>query len=199
MSQAKVLTQDEIEKMLAFLNTKKHASRNRAMFLLSHGCGVRIKELVSIRIADVLTRDGKIREEINLNREQTKGAYGRTVYLSTKMRELLHSYLCERFMLNDLLAVTMTDTSRALFANQKNSDRGFSASTGCQMFHYWYKHCNIENGSSHSGRRSFITNLANKGVAIHVLKELAGHRSIAVTEKYIAKNPTVLRASVELL
>jgi integrase/recombinase XerD len=75
MSQAKVLTQDEIEKMLGFLNTKKHASRNRAMFLLSHGCGVRIKELVSIRIADVLTRDGQIREEINLNREQTKGAY----------------------------------------------------------------------------------------------------------------------------
>lgn len=199
MSQAKVLTQDEIEKMLVFLNTKKHASRNRAMFLLSHGCGVRIKELVSIRIADVLTRDGRIREEINLHREQTKGSYGRTVYLSKKMRELLHSYLCERFMLNDLLAVTMTDTSRALFANQKNSDRGFSASTGCQMFHYWYKDCAIENGSSHSGRRSFITNLANKGVAIHVLKELAGHRSIAVTEKYIAKNPTILRASVELL
>jgi site-specific recombinase XerD len=41
--------------------------------------------------------------------------------------------------------------------------------------------------------------LANKGVAIHVLKELAGHRSIVVTEKYIAKNPTVLHASVNML
>ena len=67
------------------------------------------------------------------------------------------------------------------------------------MFHYWYKHCSIDGGSSHSGRRGFITNLANKGVAIHVLKELAGHKSISVTEKYISKNPTVLRASVELL
>ncbi len=54
-------------------------------------------------------------------------------------------------------------------------------------------------GSSHSGRRSFITNLANKGVSIHVLKELAGHRSIAVTEKYIARNPAVLHASVNML
>ena len=199
MPQAKVLTNNEIDKILNYLNGHKYASRNRAMFLLTHGCGVRIKELVSIRICDVLNREGQIREEIHLSKNQTKGSLGRTVYLSTKMRDLIHSYLCERFGLRDLYAVTMTDTSRALFANQKNNERGFSASTGCQMFHYWYKHCSIDGGSSHSGRRSFITNLANKGVAIHVLKELAGHKSISVTEKYISKNPAVLRASVELL
>ena len=152
-----------------------------------------------MRICDVMDRNGHINQEIYLNRNQTKGDKGRTVYLSVKMREVIRNYLCERFGLQNLLAVTMTDTSRALFANQKNPDRGFSPSTGCQMFHYWYKDCNIVHGSSHSGRRSFITNLANKGVAIHVLKELAGHRSIVVTEKYIAKNPAVLHASVNML
>lgn len=199
MTQAKVLTQDEIDSVLRYLGKKQHAMRNQAMFLLTHGCGVRIKELVSIRICDVMDRNGHINQEIYLNRNQTKGDKGRTVYLSVKMREVIRNYLCERFGLQNLLAVTMTDTSRALFANQKNPDRGFSPSTGCQMFHYWYKDCNIVHGSSHSGRRSFITNLANKGVAIHVLKELAGHRSIVVTEKYIAKNPAVLHASVNML
>ena len=155
------------------------------MFLLTHGCGVRIKELVSMRICDVMDRNGQINQEVHLNRTQTKGDRGRTVYLSDKMRELVRNYLCERFGLQDLMVVTMTNTSRALFTNQKN--------------HYWYKDCDIVHGSSHSGRRSFITNLANKGVAIHVLKELAGHRSIVVTEKYIAKNPAVLRASVNML
>lgn len=199
MTQAKVLTQEEVERVLRYLGKKQHAARNQAMFLLTHGCGVRIKELVSVRICDVLDRTGNIHTEVHLNRNQTKGDRGRTVYLSDKMREVIKDYLCERFGLQDLLAVTMTDTTRALFANQKNPDRGFSASTGCQMFHYWYKDCSIVHGSSHSGRRSFITNLANKGVAIHVLKELAGHRSIAVTEKYIAKNPSVLHASVNML
>lgn len=199
MAQAKVLNEQEMDRVLTYLDKKQHASRNKAMFLLTHGCGVRIKELVSIRIADVLARDGSIRSEMYLKKNQTKGREGRTVYLSEKMRELILDYLCERFGLRDLLAVTMTDTSRALFANQKNNVRGFSASTGCQMFHYWYKDCGIEHGSSHSGRRSFITNLANKGVSIHVLKELAGHKSIAVTEKYIAKNPSVLHASVNML
>jgi integrase/recombinase XerD len=147
----------------------------------------------------VLDRNGDIHAEVHLNRNQTKGDRPRTVYLSDKMREVVHTYLCERFGLDSLLAVTMTDTTRALFSTQKNPDRGFSPSTGCQMFHYWYKHCGIVHGSSHSGRRSFITNLANKGVSIHVLKELAGHRSIAVTEKYIARNPALLRASVNML
>lgn len=199
MTQAKVMTQDEVERVLTYLGGKQHAARNQAMFLLTHGCGVRIKELVSLRICDVLDREGEINAEVHLNRNQTKGDRGRTVYLSDKMREVIRHYLCERFGLRQLLAVTLTDTNRALFANQKNNTRGFSASTGCQMFHYWYKDCHIIHGSSHSGRRSFITNLANKGVSIHVLKELAGHRSITVTEKYIAKNPVLLRASVNML
>lgn len=199
MAQAKVLTQNEVECVMRYLGKKQHAMRNQAMFLLTHGCGVRIKELVSIRICDVLDRNGDVNQEVHLNRNQTKGSHGRTVYLSEKMREVIRTYLCERFGVVNLLVVTITNTSRALFATQKNADRGFSASTGCQMFHYWYKECSIVHGSSHSGRRSFITNLANKGVAIHVLKELAGHRSIVVTEKYIAKNPTVLHASVNML
>ena len=199
MTQAKVLTQEEVDRVLQYLGKKQHAARNQAMFLLTHGCGVRIKELVSIRLCDVLDRNGNINAEVHLNRNQTKGDRGRTVYLSDKMRAVIENYLCQRFGIQNLLAVTMTDTSRALFSTQKNADRGFSASTGCQMFHYWYKDCGIKHGSSHSGRRSFITNLANKGVSIHVLKELAGHRSIAVTEKYIAKNPSVLRATVNML
>ena len=50
-----------------------------------------------------------------------------------------------------------------------------------------------------SDRRWFITNLANKGVSVRVLMELVGHSSMAVTQKYIDVNPTVMRSAVELL
>jgi integrase/recombinase XerD len=46
-----------------------------------------------------------------------------------------------------------------------------------------YKGAGIAGASSHSGRRGFITNLANKGVSVRVLMELAGHKSLAVTQK----------------
>ena len=49
------------------------------------------------------------------------------------------------------------------------------------------------------GWRTFITTLAHKGVLIRVLAELAGHRSIATTQRYIELNENVLRAAVELV
>jgi len=199
MSQAKVLTEKEIKKVVKLIDSKRHSTRNRCMFLLTHGSGMRVGEVASLRICDVLASDGSIKSEVYLSAVQTKGSKGRTVYLSDKMRDEIKLYLNTRFKLNDLLAVTLTDTSRALFANQKDCHRGFSASTACQMFHYWYKEAKIEGASSHSGRRGFITNLANKGVHVRILQELAGHSSIAVTQKYIDVNHDKLRIAVEML
>ena len=50
-----------------------------------------------------------------------------------------------------------------------------------------------------SGRRTFLTSLANKGTAIHILKILAGHRNIATTAAYLYSSPAQLRAAVELV
>jgi integrase/recombinase XerD len=199
MSQAKVLTEKEIKKVIKVIDAKRHSTRNRCMFLLTHGSGMRVGEVASLRICDVLASDGTIKSEVYLSAQQTKGNKGRTVYLSDKMREEISLYLKTRFKLKDLLPVTMTDTVRALFTNQKDCQRGFSASTACQMFHYWYKEAKIEGASSHSGRRGFITNLANKGVHVRILQELAGHSSIAVTQKYIDVNQDKLRIAVEML
>jgi integrase/recombinase XerD len=199
MSQAKVLTEKEVRKVLLYLATKKHAIRNRAMFVVLNYTGMRVGELAALRLCDVLTKDGGIREEIYLSSSQTKGKKGRTVVLSDKAQDEIKAYLQFRFKLKDLLAVTYTDTNRALFASQKNCNRGFSPSTLAQHFHYLYKNAKVDGASSHSGRRGFITNLANKGVSVRLLMELVGHSSMSVTQKYIDVNPKMLRASVELI
>lgn len=199
MSQAKVLTEKEIKKVVKVIDSKRHATRNRCMFLMTHMSGARISEVASLRICDVLSSDGSIKSEVYLSAQQTKGSKGRTLYLSDKLREEIRLYLKTRFKLKDLLPVTMTDTVRALFANQKDCHRGFSASTACQMFHYWYKEAKIDGASSHSGRRGFITNLANKGVHVRILQELAGHSSIAVTQKYIDVNQDKLKMAIAML
>ena len=199
MPQAKVLNEKEIRRVLLHVATKKHAARNRAMFTVLNLTGMRVGELAALRLADVLTSEGDIREEVYLSAQMTKGSRGRTVVLSDKAQDEIKAYLQYRFKLKDLLAVTFTDTSRALFISQKDCHRGFSASTLCQHFHYIYKGAAISGGSSHSSRRSFITNLANKGVSARILMELAGHKSLAVTQRYIDVNPEMLRASVALL
>ena len=199
MSQAKVLTEKEVRKVLLYIASHKHATRNRAMFVLLNATGMRVGELAAIRLCDVLTPAGEIVEEIRLAADQTKGSRGRTVVLNAKAQEEIKNYLQTRFKLKDLLAVTMTDTNRALFTTQKEPNRGFTASTLAQHFHYIYRGAGITGASSHSSRRSFITNLANMGVSVRVLMELAGHRSLAVTQKYIDVNPSMMRKAVEML
>jgi len=199
MAQAKVLSDKDVRKVLLYIASRKHATRNRAMFVLLNSTGMRVGELAALRLCDVLQASGEIVDEIRLGADQTKGARGRTVVLSNKAQLEIKSYLQARFKLKSLHAVTMTDTSRALFSTQKSPNRGFSSSTLTQHFHYIYKHAGINGASSHSSRRSFITNLANMGVSVRVLMELAGHRSMAVTQRYIDVNPSMMRKAVELL
>lgn len=59
-----------------------------------------------------------------------------------------------------------------------------------------YEGAGLEGASSHSGRRTFLTHLANQGIAIHLLKTLAGHRSISTTAAYLYSNPNLLKAAV---
>ena len=199
MTQAKVLNEREIKKCLTWISAKRHATRNRCMFLLTHQSGMRVGEVSALRICDVLTQDGQIKEEVRLRADQTKGDRSRVVYLPTKTQQEIREYLLTRFKVRDLKPICITDTSRALFSTQKNANRGFSANTLAQYFHYLYKEVGIEGASSHSGRRGFITNLANKGVSVRVLQELAGHRSLAVTQRYIEVNHQLMRNAVELV
>lgn len=68
-----------------------------------------------------------------------------------------------------------------------------------QVFGRFYKLAGLSNASSHSGRRSFITQLAHKGVNVRVLAALAGHKNISTTQRYIELNENVLRSAVEIL
>ena len=98
---------------------------------------------------------------------------------------------------NDNKFLKTTDSERPLFYTEKS--KGFSANTLTQWFFWLYRKAGVSGASSHSGRRTFITNLANKGIGVRVLAKLAGHRSIAVTQVYIDVNSDMMRKAVELV
>jgi integrase/recombinase XerD len=96
-----------------------------------------------------------------------------------------------------LRQVKRREYSAALFQSQKGG--AFSANTMCQLFLDIYSECGLDGASSHSGRRSLLTTLASKGVSVRVLAEIAGHSSIAVTQKYLDVNDHQMRAAIELV
>ena len=90
------------------------------------------------------------------------------------------------------------DFNLKFFYSQKARSDGFTANTLTQFFHYLYKQSGIDGASSHSGRRTFITNLANKGISVRVLASLAGHKNISTTQCYIDVNDEMKRKAIEL-
>lgn len=188
MSQARVLNPTELRRVLDYVATRRHSARNRAALLLTHYAGMRVAEVAALSINDVLNSDSTIKAEIRLMPNQTKGKYSRTVYLNERVQKELALYV---------KCLKIKDVTKPLFYTQKRE--GFSANTLTQYFFFLYRKVGLEGASSHSGRRSFLTGLANKGTAIHILKSLAGHRNISTTAAYLYSSPTQLKAAVELV
>ena len=201
MSQAKILTQSEFRKILLHLAKKKHHARNKAIVYCSFfGC-MRVGEIASLTIKDVLNDDGSIKEEVYLKPHQTKGSRGRTVYYPKKLQDEIKDYLTVRFGLKDkdLKVLHFTDTSKALFHSQKNSYRGFTPNTMCQWFTKLYSDCSINGASSHSGRRWGATQLSEKSVNPKIIQKILGHRQLQTTMLYYEISPNSLRKAIELL
>jgi integrase/recombinase XerD len=169
--QAKTLTQQNLKQVLDYVAVHKHALRNRTMLLCTHYAGMHVGEVANLRYADVMDAAGAIRDEIALTAEQTKGRHARTVFVNAKLKRELETYVRNHKHANP------TD---CLFYTQKRMTTGFTPNTLAQYFHYLYKRAGT-GGSSHSGRRTFITNLAAKGGRVRVLMSLAGNRNIGTT------------------
>src|SRR5262245_43275325 len=93
MAQASVLTDVEIKRVFRIIETSRYADRNRLAFVLSIYAGLRVGEIAALTIGDVATHDGEVRREIKLGAHQTKGAKGRCVVLSSRVRDEIANYL----------------------------------------------------------------------------------------------------------
>jgi len=189
MGQAKTLTKQELKRILDYNSAcERHNERNRSMILLTFYCGMRIGEVVSLRIADVINERGEVLDEIKLSSSQTKGNKARTVHVPERMQKEIKIYIA---------GLKSRMSADFLFKTQKS--QRFSSNTATQLLQRIYKRSGIVGATSHSGRRTFITELANKGVSVRVLAALAGHSSIATTQRYIDINDDMLKKAVELI
>ena len=179
--QAKTLSKGQVEAMLAYLSTTRHPERNRLIFLLSVKAGLRAKEIA--RLNWLMTNDsqGEIGWIIYLLDSASKGKSGRIIPLNEDLRNALIEYR-DRVM-------------RFAGPFVISTERGLSTSPQAivNMFQRWYRHLGFVGCSSHSGRRTFITNAARKistvGGSLKDVQELAGHANLRTTQRYIEANP----------
>jgi integrase len=192
--QAKVLRPIEIRRLLDSCQHGRHPERDRVMVLLSFKAGLRAKEIAGLSWSMVTTASGDIADAIALPNSASKGkGGGRTIPMHGDLRSALEA-----------LKAVRADRARAQ-AHVVYSERadGMSANSVAAWFLDRYQEIGIEGASSHSGRRSFITAAAKKiteaGGSLRDVQQLAGHSSLATTQRYIEGDTEAKRKVISLI
>lgn len=148
------------------------ALRDRALFTLLWGCGLRIDEALSLNISD-LPRDGYLRI-------MGKGRKERQVPALTIVDTMLTSYLAECPFPTDNPARAIFLGSRGQRLNQgvaQKAMRDIRRAMGL-----------AENVTPHALRHSFATHLLQNGANLREIQELLGHASLSTTQRYTDVN-----------
>lgn len=190
--QAKVLTERQIQKALRYIETTRYPERDRAIFMLSVKAGLRAKEIACLTWPMVTDPEGKVSDVIALENKASKGRNGgRTVPLNRELQAALEAYQPGAIRKPGGYVVTTERASQA------------SAGTIAMWFQRLYQSLAFEGCSSHSGRRTFITRAARKvseaGGSLRDVQQLAGHRSLATTQRYVEGDTEAKRKLVNLI
>jgi len=190
--QAKTLSASQQRAVLNYLQTTRSAIRNKVIFLLSVKAGFRAKEIAKLKWTMVSNSDGSVADCISLTDEASKGNGGGVIWLNKELLEALNELRSESWLADNHVYVI-------------RSERGhnMSAQTIVNLFSYWYSQLGFEGCSSHSGRRTFITNAARKisavGGSIKDVQMLARHSSLTMTQRYIEADVEAMKKVVELV
>ena len=190
MKQAKLLTDAEFRRLTAIVNSLRYPTRNHTAIALSFYAGLRACEIAALRVGDVFDEAGGVKDTIYLNSDQTKGSDSGTVLVNTKLRRQLVRFAKQYPVHSSNRTIPMLFSAKG---------GGFTAQTVVNLFKRIYQSAGIDGASSHSGRRQFVTNLADKGINARVVQALARHKHLGTTQRYIDINDNKLRAAVELL
>ena len=150
MRQAQTLNEAQLRRVIQ-CRSRRHSVRDETIILFNFYAGLRAKELAGLTRADVFDDAGAVREQFILSAAQSKGGKTRTVYLNQRLRRAVAEYAA---------GLNLSDPNRPLLESQKGGH--FSANTMCQLLLDIYKAVGLKDASSHSGRRTYITRLANK-------------------------------------
>lgn len=194
--QAKVLTKPQVDAVTAFLLSRRHGVRDQTVFLLSVRAGLRAKEIANLKWSMILTPDGEVGDAIHLTDTASKGRSGRMIPLNKQLRGNLLEMLASARQGGQFNPETwyVITTERSAHT---------SPQAVVNMFKRWYGDLGLLGCSSHSGRRTFITNAARKistvGGSLRDVQMLAGHSSLAVTQRYIDGDSEAMRKIVDLI
>ena len=126
--------------------------------MLEHRCGLRVGEVTAPRFAGIVDENSAVKSEIVLAAAVTKSKRARCIFVPRQMWQQLKRHLSE---------LCQSSRDHYLYSTQKNSN--FSANAATQHLQRLYQRADIVGANSHSGMRTWLTELSSKGAGVRVL------------------------------
>lgn len=179
-----VLSVQEIDAIISGIDlSKKEGQRNRAILETLYSCGLRVSELVNLKLSDLYLDEGFIKVE-------GKGSKQRLVPISPRAIKEITYYFMDR----NLLTI-----------KKGNEDFTFLSRRGTKLsrimvFHIIKEEADkagiAKNVSPHTFRHSFATHLLEGGANLRAIQCMLGHESISTTEIYTHIDREMLRSEI---
>jgi integrase/recombinase XerD len=183
--QAPVLSSEQIKRVVRTAKGRPRlGSRAVAILSMSLALGLRAKELAALTWGDVFDDADEVRQVLHLRAAYTKGTKTRDLFLvAPKLRQVLETYRVHSLR-------WLPTPGTPLFASQRGGH--LRAASLARFLKQLYREAGLPGASSHTGRRTFITNLAEQGIDLKAISILAGHANIKTTARYVETSPAKL-------
>jgi len=179
--QAKILTQSEIQLLFS---QGLLTSRDRALFGICLYCCCRINEACTLNVNDVYSK-GRVRPELLIRKGNTKGKLAtRSIPVIEDLRGLLKSY---------------QHPERGYLFQGRHGRNNINSDSAARILREAFERVGIEGGSTHSFRRTGLTQLSNAGIPLRVIQEISGHNNLEQLQKYLEVKPEQVRGAVAAL
>lgn len=188
---ARVLSPADLRHLLRHAHHTKNNARSETIVLLSFKAGLRACEIAGLDWHMVSTPDGKIAHSIDVAGTIAKNGRCRRIPLNASLR----------LQLIKLHAACGKPLAGPVIKSQRGGH--MTARAVVNWFANVYQELGFAHCSSHSGRRTFITQaaklVAKSGGSLRDVQELAGHRALTTTERYIEGDRDAQRKLVQLI
>jgi len=157
-------------------NLKKRNPRDFLLFTLGINTGLRISDILKLKVEDVKEKTGEIKEYLDLNEKKTKKQ--RLIYINDEVKLALEYYF-EKTGIYDL--------ERYLFISDKTKiNKPISRIRAWQLIQIWCREVGIKGRiGTHTIRKTAGYQMRMAGVAIELIQEVLGHQSISMTKRYL--------------
>ena len=191
--QAKTLTKPQIDAVLGYLAKTRYPVRDRVIFLLSVKAGLRAKEIASLTWTMVTDAEGALADAISLTDIASKGRGGRVIPINKDLQAALEALKA---------SVDKAPPASPYVVTTERAGKTSSFAI-VNKFAAWYRALGFSGASSHSGRRTAITQWARKistvGGSLRDVQLMAGHTALSTTQRYIESDGLAQRRVVELV